>query len=585
MPSIETHNFYSYQRKSPDLTFRLFSLVKFGRCKNNTKYSMNSFDLNSSLAAGQLNTLAAKVKPQSIRSMFQSDTDRVARFSVELGDLYFDNSKQQIDQAVLKSLIDLAKEAGVSEALKAQFSGEKINVTENRSVLHMALRAGRNEQFLVEGEDVMPQVYEVLDQMETFTKKVLSGELKSFSGMQFTDVVNIGIGGSDLGPAMVAKALESHAGGLKAHFVSNVDGADLASVLRVVPAATTLFIIVSKTFTTQETLANALAARAWFKEQAKDDDAVSKHFIAVSTNSKAVAEFGIAPTQTFGFWEWVGGRYSLWSAVGLSIALSAGWKNFRALLDGAKAMDVHVQEAPFDKNIPVIAALTGVWNRNFLNYSSVGVIPYSQELSRFSAYLQQADMESNGKYVGRDGKKVSHATGPVIWGEPGTNGQHAFFQLLHQGTDVIPVDFIGFVKPTSQFTNHHTKLMANCFAQAEALMNGKSRAEVDQQLDKKGVSDENRIKIAPFKVFEGNRPSSMLLFKELNAFNLGMLIALYEHKIFVQGVIWNVFSYDQWGVELGKELASRILPVLEQTTKGQFDDSTQALIDRFLELT
>lgn len=556
--------------------------MKFVKCTNNTKRPMNSFDLNSSTAAAQLSKLVAKLKQKSIRSLFQSDPDRVSRYSVELGDLYFDNSKQHIDHEVLTSLIDLAKEAGVSEALKSQFSGDKINVTENRSVLHMALRAGRNEHFTVEGKNVMPQVYEVLDQMETFTKKVLSGELKSFSGMQFTDVVNIGIGGSDLGPAMVAQALESKAGGLKAHFVSNVDGADLASVLKVVPAATTLFIIVSKTFTTQETLANALAARAWFEEKANDSEAVSKHFIAVSTNLEAVAEFGIAPNQTFGFWEWVGGRYSLWSSVGLSIALSAGWQNFRALLDGAKAMDVHVQEAPFEKNIPVLAALTGIWNRNFLEYSSVGVIPYSQELSRFSAYLQQADMESNGKYVGRDGKKVKHATGPVIWGEPGTNGQHAFFQLLHQGTDVIPVDFIGFVKPTSQFKDHHTKLMANCFAQAEALMNGKSRIEVDQQLEKSGVSDGNRIKIAPFKVFEGNRPSSMFLFKELNAFNLGKLIALYEHKIFVQGVIWNVFSYDQWGVELGKELASRILPVLEQKTKGQFDDSTQVLIDRFL---
>lgn len=543
---------------------------------------MKAFDLNSSSASAQLKTLAVKLKGKSIRSLFKEDSQRVERFSAELNGLYIDHSKQHLDQEALSALIDLAKEASVTDALNAQFSGEKINVTEQRAVLHMALRAERTDSFKVEGKNVVPQIYEVLDQMEVFTKKVLSGELKSFSGKQFTDVVNIGIGGSDLGPAMVSKALELHSTGLKAHFVSNVDGADLASVLKVVPAETTLFIIVSKTFTTQETLANALAARAWFMEKASDEQAVSKHFIAVSTNLDAVAEFGIASSQTFGFWEWVGGRYSLWSSVGLSIALSAGWENFRALLDGAKVMDDHVKSAPIEENIPVIAALIGVWNRNFLNYSSVAVIPYSQELTRFSAYLQQADMESNGKYVGRDGKRVNHATGPVIWGEPGTNGQHAFFQLLHQGTDVIPVDFIAFIQSTSQFKDHHTKLMANCFAQAEALMNGKSREEVNQQLNATGMSAEEQLKVAPYKVFEGNRPSSMLLFDDLNAHNLGMLIALYEHKIFVQGVLWNVYSYDQWGVELGKELAKRILPVLEKEEQGDFDPSTRALIDRYL---
>ncbi len=543
---------------------------------------MKAFDLNSSSASAQLKTLAVKLKGKSISSLFKDDSQRVERFSAELNGLYVDHSKQHLDQEALSVLINLAKEAGLSDALKAQFSGEKINVTEQRAVLHMALRAARTDSFTVEGKNVVPQIYEVLDQMEDFTKKVLSGELKSFSGKQFTDVVNIGIGGSDLGPAMVSKALELHSKGLKAHFVSNVDGADLASVLKVVPAETTLFIIVSKTFTTQETLANALAARAWFMEKASDTQAVSKHFIAVSTNLEAVAEFGIAPSQTFGFWEWVGGRYSLWSSVGLSIALSAGWENFRALLDGAKVMDDHVKSAPLEENMPVMAALVGVWNRNFMNYTSVGVIPYSQELSRFPAYLQQADMESNGKYVGRDGERVNHATGPVIWGEPGTNGQHAFFQLLHQGTDVIPVDFIAFIQPTSQFKDHHTKLMANCFAQAEALMNGKSREEVNQQLEESGISAEEQLKVAPYKVFEGNRPSSMFLFNELNAHNLGMLIALYEHKIFVQGVLWNVYSYDQWGVELGKELAKRILPVLERKEQGDFDPSTSALINRYL---
>lgn len=546
---------------------------------------MKPFDLLSSEEAKRLNTLAQGMKNTSLKSLFANDSLRAERFSTEFDGLFFDYSKQKVNADVMDALVDLAKSAGVKEAIEAQFVGEKINQTEGRAVLHTALRAEKSAVINYEGENVVPSVHEVLGRMERFTHAVLSGDLKGFSGKTFTDVVNIGIGGSDLGPAMVSKALEAQTEGLKAHFVSNVDGADLEAVLNSVNPETTLFIVVSKTFTTQETLANAEAAKAWFIEKAKDERSVSLHFAAVSTNLDAVSSFGIAPSSVFGFWDWVGGRYSLWSAVGLSIALSCGWHAFKELLQGAREMDNHFQTTSFESNIPVLNALLGVWNRNFNHHTSLAIIPYSQELSRFAAYLQQADMESNGKYVGRDGKKVAHQTGPVIWGEPGTNGQHAFFQLLHQGTEVIPVDFIAYIKPTSSFKDHHMKLMANCFAQSEALMNGKTNEEVQAQLEKAGVPEDQQAKIAPFKVFEGDRPSSTFLFEELTPRSLGQLIALYEHKIFVQGILWNVFSYDQWGVELGKELAKRILPVLESKQEGKFDSSTSGLIHRFLQFS
>lgn len=543
---------------------------------------MKPFDLLSSASAKRLTALSEAMKSTHLKSLFAEDAERNNKFSIDHNGLFFDFSKQKINEEVVAELVELAKEAGVAESIEAQFSGEKINQTEGRAVLHTALRAAKSEEVRFEGVNVVPFVHEVLGRMEEFTRAILSGERKGYTGKTFTDVVNIGIGGSDLGPAMVSKALEASTNGLKAHFVSNVDGADLASVLNQVNPETTLFIVVSKTFTTQETLANAEAAKAWFIEKATGEADVAIHFAAVSTNLDAVGTFGIAASNVFGFWDWVGGRYSLWSSVGLSIALSCGWKAFEELLAGAREMDHHFRTASFEVNIPVMTAMLGVWNRNFNNYSSLAIIPYSQELSRFAAYLQQADMESNGKYVGRDGAKVSHQTGPVIWGEPGTNGQHAFFQLLHQGTEVIPVDFIAYIQPTSSFKDHHTKLMANCFAQSEALMNGKSAQQVAEQLEAAGLTEEERAKVAPFKVFEGDRPSSTLLFNELSPKSLGQLIALYEHKIFIQGVVWNVFSYDQWGVELGKELAKRILPVLEGGQKSEFDSSTSGLIHRFL---
>ena len=540
---------------------------------------LRHFHLSSSKANRLLASAAERMQLTHLRDLFASDDDRVQRMSLELEGLYVDFSKHRVDGEVMELLFKMANEAGLKDAIEAQFSGEHINATEDRAVLHTALRS--NEPLIVDGQALRNDVNEVNERMRRFTEAVRSGVHKGFTGKAIDTVVNIGIGGSDLGPAMVVEALSPTAT-LTAHFVSNVDGADLASVLKRVNPETTLFIVVSKTFTTQETLANAHAARTWLIEKLGNEAAVNAHFAAVSTNLPAVSDFGIATDNAFGFWDWVGGRYSLWSSVGLSIALACGWSSFEALLKGAHTADAHFRNAPWQGNIPVTMALLGIWYRNYLKLSSQAVIPYSHHLRRFPAYLQQADMESNGKYTGRDGKRIGWASGPVIWGEPGTNGQHAFFQLLHQGTDVIPVDFIAFAAPLSQFKAHHTKLLANCIAQSEALMNGKTYDEVADSMRKAGKNDAEIARLAPFRVFDGNRPSTTLLFPKLDAFNLGMLIALYEHKIFVQGVLWNVYSYDQWGVELGKDLANRILPELESAgaEDAEFDASTSELIRR-----
>lgn len=540
---------------------------------------LRPFHLTSSKVHRQLGLAAERMQLTHLRDLFASDDERVSRLSLELNDLYVDFSKHRVDGEVMDLLYRLADEAGLKSAIEAQFTGVHINATEDRAVLHTALRS--SEALTVDGQNIATDVANVKQRMQSFCNAVRSGKHTGFTGKPIDTIVNIGIGGSDLGPAMVVEALSATAT-LKAHFVSNVDGADLASVLRVINPETTLFIVVSKTFTTQETLANAQAARTWLIEALGNESAVNAHFVAVSTNLKAVAAFGIKPDNVFGFWDWVGGRYSLWSSVGLSIALACGWSAFEALLKGAQQADAHFRNAPWSQNLPVVMALLGIWYRNYLKFGSHAVIPYSHHLRRFPAYLQQADMESNGKYTGRDGKRIGWASGPVIWGEPGTNGQHAFFQLLHQGTDTIPVDFIAFAQPLSQFTDHHTKLLANCIAQSEALMNGKTYDEVAAAMRKAGKSETEINHLAPFRVFDGNRPSTVFLFPKLDAFNLGMLIALYEHKIFVQGVVWNVFSYDQWGVELGKELANRILPALESSDiqEDAFDSSTSALIRR-----
>lgn len=519
---------------------------------------------------------AERLKKTRITKLF-ADGNRLDDYSLSCNGCYVDFSKQLLDDEAKRSLFSLAREAGLSEAIEAMFRGAHINVTEDRAVLHTALRAEHPP--ILNGFDTKQAIDEVKSAMRDFVKKIRKGAHRGHTGKMITDVVNIGIGGSDLGPAMVCQALSASAT-LKSHFVSNVDGADLSEVLNSVNAETTLFVIVSKTFTTQETLANADAAREWVVNQLGDEQAVSKHFAAVSTNLDAVMRFGISEANTFGFWDWVGGRYSLWSAVGLSIALTGGWETYEALLDGARKADEHFRNTDLESNIPVWMALLGIWNRNYLNYGSHAVIPYSHNLRRFPAYLQQADMESNGKHIGRDGQRLSYHSGPIVWGEPGTNGQHAFFQLLHQGTDIIPVDFIAFVEPTSTLKAHHQKLLANCFAQSEALMNGRTTHEVVDAMKAAGKSTNDIDALAAYRTFEGNRPSTTLLFDRLDAEQLGFLIALYEHKIFAQGVIWNIYSFDQWGVELGKELAGRILSVIEGKAKRSFDPSTSALIQR-----
>jgi glucose-6-phosphate isomerase len=515
-----------------------------------------------------------------IKSLFESESNRAKDFSIQWNNFYVDYSKNALSKKTMDLLIDLSKEVGLSEAIAHYFNGTAINETESRAVLHTALRDKDATPINVDGENIIPQIREVKAQMKAFSNDIINGTKRGYTGKAFTDVVNIGIGGSDLGPAMVVEALKFYKNHLKVHFVSNVDGDHVQEVIRELNPETTLFVVVSKTFTTQETLSNATTIKNWFLETASQED-VAKHFAAVSTNTQKISDFGIVPAHVFTMWDWVGGRFSLWSAVGLSIALAVGYDHFEAMLDGAFEMDQHFKHSPFKENIPVVLSLISIWYANFHKAETQAIIPYTQYLSRFSAYLQQGIMESNGKCFDRSGNRVSYETETVIWGEPGTNSQHAFFQLMHQGTKLIPADFIGFKKSLHGDTDHHNKLMANFFAQTEALLSGKTRAQVDQEFAEKGTDPALAEKVAPFKVFEGNKPTNTLLIDQLTPETLGSLIALYEHKIFVQGVIWNIFSYDQWGVELGKQLATNILSDIVGITKGKHDPSTQLLLKIF----
>ena len=517
-----------------------------------------------------------------MRELFAQDASRFDKFTLSFNDLLLDYSKNRITDQTRQMLLDLASQVKLSDWIGKLFSGEKINFTENRAVLHVALRNRANRPILVDGKDVMPDVNRVLGQMKTFCHKVISGEWKGHTGKAITDVVNIGIGGSDLGPVMATEALKPYAGKLKVHFVSNVDGTHIAETLKKVHPETVLFIIASKTFTTQETMANAESAKAWFLKAAGDPKAVARHFVALSTNAKEVSKFGIDTANMFEFWDWVGGRYSMWSAIGLPIALYIGFENFEEFLTGAFEMDEHFRSAPFAQNLPVILALLGVWYNNFFAAQSHAILPYDQYMHRFAAYFQQGDMESNGKYITRDGIKVDYQTGPVIWGEPGTNGQHAFYQLIHQGTKLIPCDFLAPVRTHNPIGNHHPILLSNFFAQTEALMMGKTQAQVVAELKKEGKTEAQIASLAPHKVFEGNRPTNSIFFKKLTPRVLGSLVAMYEHKIFVQGIIWNINSYDQWGVELGKQLAKVILPEMtDDRPVNSHDSSTNGLINYF----
>ena len=533
-------------------------------------------------AFGRLKSNYKTIAKKNISDLFLKDKRRFNKYSIQFEDILFDYSKNLINADVFRNLIALATECELKAATEAMFKAEKINVTENRAVLHTALRNRSNTPIIFEGKDVMPDVNAVLEKMKVFSNQVIAGTWKGFTGKAITDIVNIGIGGSDLGPVMVTEALKPYANHIKLHFVSNVDGTHIAETLKKVNPETTLFLVASKTFTTQETMANAVSARDWFLATAKDAEQVKKHFVAISTNAKDVAKFGIDTNNMFGFWDWVGGRYSLWSAIGLSIMLNIGSKNFEDLLTGAHAADLHFRNSPFEKNMPVIMALLGIWNNNFLGAHSHAILPYDQYMHRFAAYFQQGDMESNGKIVDRNGETVNYQTGPIIWGEPGTNGQHAFYQLIHQGTKIVPADFIAPAQSHNKIGDHHNMLMSNFFAQTEALMNGKSYETAASELKAAGKSDEEIVKLAPFKVFQGNKPTNSFLVKKITPHTLGSLLAFYEHKIFVQGVIWNVYSFDQWGVELGKQLANKIYPELQDKVKVDgHDASTNGLINAF----
>ena len=518
-----------------------------------------------------------------IKDLFKQDPDRFKKFSLQLGDIVFDYSKNIITPKTLQLLLQLAEDCNLKEAIKAIFNGEKINETEGRSVLHTALRNFSGNPVLADGKDIMPEVQRVLNQMKEFSALMHSGEWKGYTGKKIKYIVNIGIGGSDLGPVMVTEALKPYwVDGIQPYFVSNVDGTHIAEALKKVTPDETLFLVASKTFTTQETMTNAHTARKWFLETAGDEAFIAKHFVALSTNEKEVVKFGIDPANMFEFWDWVGGRYSLWSAIGLSIALTIGYENFEALLKGAFKVDEYFKTENFDKNIPVVMALIGLWYTNFFGSQTEVILPYDQYMHRFSAYFQQGNMESNGKHVDRNGNEVSYSTGPVIWGEPGTNGQHAFYQLIHQGTVLIPADFIAPAISHNPIGDHHPKLLSNFFAQTEALMNGKNEKEVSDELQKAGKTEEEIKKLSPFKDLDGNKPTNSILIKKITPATLGSLIALYEHKIFVQGVIWNIFSFDQWGVELGKQLANNILPELEnEEVVTSHDSSTNALINLY----
>ncbi|MCU0562087.1 MAG: glucose-6-phosphate isomerase [Desulfobacterales bacterium] len=521
-----------------------------------------------------------------MKTLFAQDPDRFERFAVRFDEILVDCSKNRITGETLGLLVDLADQCDLKGAIASMFAGERINETENREVLHTALRNRSGQPMTADGRDVMPAVATELARVQAFSERIRSGAWKGFTGKPISDIVNIGIGGSDLGPVMVTECLRPYAApGRGVHFVSNIDGTHLAETLKRLDPQTTLFMIASKTFTTQETMTNAFSARAWFLECAADPAHVARHFVAISTNADKVRQFGIHPDNMFVFWDWVGGRYSLWSAIGLSIACAVGFERFEELLAGAHAMDRHFRETPFERNIPVILALIGIWYTNFFGAETEAILPYDQYMHRFPAYFQQGNMESNGKSVDRSGGRVGYATGPVIWGEPGTNGQHAFYQLIHQGTRLVPADFLAPAVSHNPIGDHHLILLSNFFAQPEALMNGKSLAEAAEELRREGKSEEEIRRLAPHKVFEGNRPTNSILFRKLTPRTLGSLIAMYEHKIFVQGVIWNIFSFDQWGVELGKQLAGKILPELadERPVAGH-DSSTNGLINAYKEM-
>ena len=543
---------------------------------------MDSIDPTTTPAWSRLKDLAEKYKDLQIISLFD-ETERFERYSLEIGDILVDFSKNRVNDEILDALRYLAEETELSHAIQSMFEGKRINQTEDRAVLHTALRNRGGHSVYTDGKDVMPEIKEVLAQMKSFADKVNQGKWLGFTGKPIKSLVNIGIGGSDLGPVMVTEALKPYQNpNLEIFFVSNVDGTHIVETLKKVDPETTLFFVASKTFTTQETMTNAHSARKWFLDYAKDESTVAKHFVALSTNLEGVGSFGIDPQNMFVFWDWVGGRYSLWSAIGLSIACTIGFEKFEELLSGAYEMDEHFKHSQFNRNIPVILALIGIWNTNFLGATSEAILPYDQYMHRFAAYFQQGNMESNGKYVSRSGKKVTYTTGPIIWGEPGTNGQHAFYQLIHQGTHLIPCDFIAPAVSHNPIGDHHPKLLSNFFAQTEALMKGKSLEEVKKEMEKSGKSKEEINSIAAHRVFEGNRPTNSMLVKKITPHNLGMLIAMYEHKIFVQGVIWDIFSFDQWGVELGKVLAKGILPELDgDNDVSSHDGSTNGLINAY----
>lgn len=544
---------------------------------------MRSINPSQTAAWRALEQHFAQVKDVHMRDLFAQDKDRFTKFSATFdGQILVDFSKNRITQETLDHLLALAKETELENAINSMFNGEKINRTEDRAVLHTALRNRDNTPVYVDGKDVMPDVNAVLEKMQLFSQRIINGDWKGYTGKAITDVVNIGIGGSDLGPFMVTEALRPYKNHLNMHFVSNVDGTQIAETLKTLNPETTLFLIASKTFTTQETMTNAHSARDWLLTFAKDEKYIAKHFVALSTNSEEVSKFGIDTNNMFEFWDWVGGRYSLWSAIGLSIILSIGFDNFVQLLSGAHAMDKHFTQTPLEKNIPVLLGLIGIWYNNFFESETEAILPYDQYMHRFAAYFQQGNMESNGKYIGRDGKPVSYQTGPIIWGEPGTNGQHAFYQLIHQGTKMIPCDFIAPAVTHNPLGDHHEKLLSNFFAQTEALAFGKTREVVDAEFAAQGKTVSDMEYVAPYKVFEGNRPTNSILLKSITPYSLGALIAMYEHKIFTQGAILNIFTFDQWGVELGKQLASRILPELENhDLVNSHDSSTNGLINSY----
>jgi glucose-6-phosphate isomerase len=548
----------------------------------NTQIMLPTINFTETEAYKYLADHFININEKSLKDLFTEDPNRFEKFSLLFGDILVDYSKNRIDDTTLALLLQLAKECKLDEAIKAMFNGERINQTENRPVLHIALRNQGNESIFVDGKNVMEDVNAVLAKMGKFSQAIISGEWKGCTGKAITDVVNIGIGGSDLGPVMVTEALKAYKNHLNLHFVSNIDGTHIVETLKSLDPETTLFLVASKTFTTQETMTNAHSAREWFLNSGAQEADIAKHFAALSTNAKDVTAFGIDTENMFEFWDWVGGRYSLWSAIGLPIALSIGFDNFKQLLAGAHASDEHFKNTAFENNVPVILALIGIWYINFFDAETQAILPYDQYMHRFAAYFQQGDMESNGKHVDRDGNEVTYETGPIIWGEPGTNGQHAFYQLIHQGTRLIPCDFIAPAQSLNPIGEHHPILLSNFFAQTEALMNGKTLEQVVQELQKDGKSEEEIQKIAPFKVFEGNRPTNSILLKRVTPFSLGSLIAIYEHKIFVQGIIWNIFSFDQWGVELGKQLAKSILPELKDDQPvSTHDASTNGLINQF----